>query len=58
MKTKIFVRTVGKGKKGVRIAREKYEVMRKAILAELRQKKELPFTSLLRSLERKLAEKF
>ena len=45
-------------KQGVKISREKYEVIRKAILSVLRTKKEMTFMALSRAVEKQLGDKF
>lgn len=53
MKDKI--RTLNPDKKqGVNISKEKYEIIRKAILSNLRAKKEMTFMSLSRAVEKEL----
>ncbi|MCI0551839.1 MAG: hypothetical protein L0287_12865 [Anaerolineae bacterium] len=45
-------------KKGVNISKEKYEVIRKAIIATLRTNKEMTFMALSRAVEKQLDNKF
>ncbi|HKJ39836.1 MAG TPA: hypothetical protein VJ972_13745 [Anaerolineales bacterium] len=45
-------------KQGVNISKEKYEIIRKAILSTLRQHKEMPFMKLSRAVEKELHGKF
>lgn len=45
-------------KQGVNISREKYDVIRKAILSTLRQNREMPFMKLARAVEREVRGKF
>ena len=53
------VRTLHPEKKqGVKISREKYDVIRKAILGVLRTKKEMTFMALARAVEKQLGDKF
>jgi len=53
------VRTLHPQKKqGVKISREKYDVIRKAILGVLRTKKEMTFMALSRAVEKQLGDKF
>ena len=53
------VRTLHPEKKqGVKISREKYEVIRKAIMTTLRKQKEMTFMNLSRAVEKEVKEKF
>ena len=45
-------------KKGVNISREKYEIIRKAIMSTLRANKEMPFMKLSRAVEKEVRGKF
>ena len=45
-------------KQGVNISREKYEIIRKAILAELKTQKEMPFMKLSRAVEKEVRGTF
>lgn len=45
-------------KQGVNISREKYEIIRKAIISTLRQNKEMPFMKLARAVEKDLHGNF
>ncbi|MDX1378225.1 MAG: hypothetical protein R3307_05200 [Anaerolineales bacterium] len=45
-------------KQGVNISREKYEIIRKAILSTLRKHKELPFMKLSQAVEKEVHGKF
>ncbi len=45
-------------KQGVKISREKYEVIRKAIMSELRTNKEMTFMKLSRAVEKEVRGKF
>ncbi|MCI0552256.1 MAG: hypothetical protein L0287_14995 [Anaerolineae bacterium] len=45
-------------KKGVNISREKYEMIRKAIITTLRANKEMTFMALSRAVEKQLGNKF
>jgi hypothetical protein len=45
-------------KQGVNISREKYEIIRKAILAELKKQKEMPFMKLSRAVEKEVRGTF
>ena len=45
-------------KQGVSISREKYEIIRKAILATLRRQKEITFMNLTRAVEKELNGNF
>ena len=42
-------------KQGVNISREKYDMIRKAIMSELRSNKEMTFMKLSRAVEKKCA---
>lgn len=56
---KDMIRTLHPGKKqGVNISREKYEMIRKAILAILRTQKEMTFMALARAVEKDVRGKF
>ena len=49
------IRTLHPGKKqGVKISREKYEMIRKAILSVLRTQKEMTFMKLSRAVEKEM----
>ena len=53
------VRTLHPEKKqGVNISREKYEVIRKAIMSTLRVNKEMPFMKLSHAVEKEVRGKF
>ena len=45
-------------KQGVNISREKYEIIRKAILSVLRTQKEMPFMKLSRAVEKEVRVNF
>lgn len=45
-------------KQGVNISREKYDTIHKAILAALRQNKEMPFMQLARAVEKEVWGRF
>jgi hypothetical protein len=45
-------------KQGVNISREKYEIIRKAILSTLRAQKEISFMNLSRAVEKEVNGKF
>lgn len=45
-------------KQGVNISREKYEIIRKAIMSELRANKEMTFMKLSRAVEKEVRGKF
>ena len=45
-------------KQGVSISREKYEIIRKAILSTLRRQKEITFMNLTRAVEKELNGNF
>ena len=45
-------------KQGVNISREKYEMIRKAIMSELRSNKEMTFMKLSRAVEKEVRGKF
>ncbi|MGB8983467.1 MAG: hypothetical protein WCC12_16465 [Anaerolineales bacterium] len=45
-------------KQGVKISREKYEIIRKAILATLRKQREMTFMSLSRAVEKEVDGNF
>ncbi len=45
-------------KQGVNISREKYDMIRKAIMSELRSNKEMTFTRLSRAVEKEVRGKF
>ncbi len=45
-------------KQGVKISREKYEVIRKAILSTLRKQKEMTFMNLSRAVEKEVHGNF
>lgn len=45
-------------KQGVNISREKYEIIRKAIMSELRSNKEMTFMKLSRAVEKEVRGKF
>ena len=45
-------------KQGVNISREKYEIIRKAIMSTLRANKEMPFMKLSRAVEKEVRGKF
>jgi hypothetical protein len=45
-------------KQGVRISREKYEIIRKAILSTLRARKEITFMNLSRAVEKEVNGNF
>jgi hypothetical protein len=45
-------------KQGVNISREKYEIIRKAILSILRAQKEISFMNLSRAVEKEVGKKF
>lgn len=54
-----MIRTLHPEKKqGVNISKEKYEVIRKAILATLRTQKEISFMNLSRSVEKEVGKTF
>jgi len=56
---KDMIRTLHPEKKqGVNISREKYEIIRKAILAILRAQKEMSFMNLSRAVEKEVGKKF
>jgi len=56
---KEMIRTLHPEKKqGVNISREKYEIIRKAILAILRAQKEISFMNLSRLVEKQLDQPF
>jgi hypothetical protein len=56
---KDMIRTLNPQKKqGVNISREKYEIIRKAILSTLRQHKELTFMKLSHAVEKEMRGKF
>jgi hypothetical protein len=56
---KDLIRTLHPEKKqGVNISREKYEVIRKAILTILRAQKEITFMNLSRAVEKEVGKKF
>jgi uncharacterized protein DUF6958 len=56
---KDMIRTLHPQKKqGVNISREKYEVIRKAILSILRAQKEMSFTNLSRAVEKEVNDTF
>ncbi len=53
------IRTLHPDKKqGVNISREKYDIIRNAITATLRQNKEMPFMKLARAVEKEMRGKF
>ncbi len=45
-------------KQGVKISREKYDIIRKAIMSELRTNKEMTFMKLSRAVEKEVRGKF
>lgn len=45
-------------KQGVNISKEKYEIIRKAILSTLQHHKEIPFMKLSRAVEKEVRGKF
>lgn len=45
-------------KQGVNISKEKYEIIRKAIMSELRTNKEMTFMKLSRAVEKEVRGKF
>lgn len=45
-------------KQGVNISREKYDMIRKAIMSELRSNKEMTFMRLSRAVEKEVRDKF
>ena len=45
-------------KQGVNISREKYEIIRKAIMSEMRTNKEMTFMKLSRAVEKEVRGKF
>ena len=47
-----------KKKQGVNISKEKYEIIRKAILSTLRKHKEMPFMKLSNAVEKEVDGKF
>ena len=52
---KDMIRTLHPGKKqGVNISKEKYEIIRKAILSTLRSQKEISFSNLSRAVEKEV----
>ena len=54
-----MIRTLHPEKKqGVNISKEKYEIIRKAILATLRTQKEISFMNLSRSVEKQVGKTF
>ena len=56
---KDMVKTLHPGKKqGVNISREKYDMIRKAIMSELRSNKEMTFMKLSRAVEKEVRGKF
>ena len=56
---KDMIRTLHPQKKqGVNISKEKYEIIRKAILTTLRQHKEMPFMKLSREVEKEINGNF
>lgn len=56
---KDMIRTLHPEKKqGVNISREKYEIIRKAILSTLRAQKEISFMNLSRAVEKEVNGKF
>ena len=56
---KDMIRTLHPEKKqGVNISREKYEVIRKAILSVLQTQKEIPFMKLVRAVEKEVRGTF
>jgi len=56
---KDMIRTLHPEKKqGVNISKEKYEMIRKAILATLRVQKEMTFMGLSRAVEKQVGNKF
>lgn len=56
---KDMIRTLHPQKKqGVNISKEKYEIIRKAILTTLRQHKEMPFMKLSRAVEKEINGNF
>ena len=56
---KDLVRTLHPQKKqGVNINREKYEIIRKAIIAVLKTQKEITFMNLSRAVEKEVGKKF
>jgi len=56
---KDMIRTLHPEKKqGVNISREKYEIIRKAILSTLRAQKEISFMNLSRSVEKQVGNAF
>ena len=56
---KDMIRTLHPQKKqGVNIRKEKYEIIRKAILTTLRQHKEMPFMKLSREVEKEINGNF
>jgi hypothetical protein len=56
---KDMIRTLHPEKKqGVNISREKYEIIRKAILATLRAQKEMSFMDLSRAVEKQVGSTF
>ena len=56
---KDMIRTLHpKKKQGVNISKEKYEIIRKAILSTLRAQKEISFMNLSRAVEKEVDGKF
>lgn len=56
---KDIIRTLHPEKKqGVNISREKYEIIRKAILSVLRTQKEMPFNKLSQAVEKEVRGNF
>ena len=56
---KDMIRTLHPGKKqGVNISKEKYELIRKAILSTLRAQKEMTFMNLSRTIEKEVNGNF
>jgi len=53
------IRTLHPDKKqGVNISKEKYEIIRKAIISALKQNKEMPFMKLARAVEKEMNGNF
>jgi len=57
-RSRVYTRTVTPGKKGVNIDRDKYEVIRQAILEVLRERGEVPFADLPAAISKKLPSGF
>jgi hypothetical protein len=56
---KDMVRTLHPEKKqGVNISREKYDIIRKAIMSTLRANREMPFMKLSRAVEKEVCDTF